>query len=59
MGGKNSAPLHLIFVVLAMLLFGLAAFLPPWGGTPNAPWYHSRLVSAGLFFWVLSTFFQG
>jgi hypothetical protein len=53
MGEKNSAPLHLIFVVLACVLFAISGFgwLPP-----VEPW-RTKLIAAGLFFWVLSTFF--
>lgn len=39
----------IILIVLALVLFGLAAFL--W--QPPAEPYRFRLVAAGLFFWVL------
>jgi len=49
----TNAPLHLIFVVLALVFFGVAAFAwpPPW-----EPW-RARFGWAGLFFLTLSTFF--
>jgi hypothetical protein len=50
---RNSAPLHLIFLILAMVLFLLAGFGWP---APVEP-YRVKLIGAGLFFWVLSTFF--
>lgn len=53
---RNGAPLHLICVVLAGVLFALGAFTGPWTTGPE-PWYRGKLISAGLFFWVLSTFF--
>ena len=53
MNERNAAPLHLIFVVLAMVLFAIGGF--GWI-TPVEP-YRVKIVSAGLFFWVLSTFF--
>jgi len=55
----NRAPLHLIFVVLAVVFFGLAAFVGPWNVPPGTPdtWYRGRLIAAGLFFWAVSTFF--
>lgn len=49
----NNAPMHLIFIVLAMVLFAIAGFGWP---APVEP-YRMKLVAAGLFFWVLSTFF--
>lgn len=49
----NSAPLHLIFVVLALVLFALAAFAWP---APVEPW-RMKLGWAGMFFLVLSSFF--
>jgi hypothetical protein len=53
MNERNSAPLHLILIVLATVLFFLAAFAWP---APVEP-YRMKLVAAGLFFWCLSTFF--
>lgn len=54
----NGAPLHLICVVVALVLFGLATLTGPWTQSPAEPWYRGKLISAGLFFLVLSTFFQ-
>ncbi len=53
MGSHNGAPLHLILVVLAVVLFFLAGFAWP---VPVEP-YRVKLIGAGLFFWALSTFF--
>ena len=53
MNTRNDAPLHLIFVVLALVLFALAGFGWP---APVEP-YRVKIVAAGLFFWCLSTFF--
>jgi hypothetical protein len=53
MNEKNMAPLHLILVVLAMVLFAIAGFGWP---VPIEP-YRTKLIGAGLFFWVLSSFF--
>lgn len=53
MNERNTAPLHIIFVILAMVLFGFAGFGWP---APIEP-YRVKLIGAGLFFWVLSTFF--
>lgn len=50
---RNTAPMHIIFVVLALVLFALGAFGWP---APIEP-YRVKLISGGLFFWVLSTFF--
>lgn len=44
-------PIHLIIVVLAIVLFFLAAVLP---GPPVEPW-RLRMISAGLFCWALSS----
>jgi hypothetical protein len=53
MEARNSAPLHLIFVVLAVVLFALAGF----GWLAPVEPYRTKLIAAGLFFWCLSTFF--
>jgi len=53
MTSKHAAPLELIFVVLALVLFALAGFGWP---APIEP-YRTKLVAMGLFFWCLSTFF--
>ena len=50
---RNSAPLHLILVVLALVLFFLAGFGWP---APVEP-YRLKLIGAGLFFWLLASFF--
>ena len=50
---RNSAPLHLILVILAAVLFFLAAFAWP---APVEP-YRTKLIAGGLFCWCLSTFF--
>jgi len=50
---RNSAPLHLILMVLALVLFFLAAFAWP---APVEP-YRLKLMAAGLFFGTLSLFF--
>jgi hypothetical protein len=54
MEAHNSAPLHLILVIAALLLFIFAA-----GAFWVAPdWPHrTRLIAAGLACWVASTFF--
>jgi hypothetical protein len=57
MNEVNRAPLHLICVVLAVVLFGLAAFAGPWNSAGPEPWYRGKLIAAGLCFWALSTFF--
>ena len=53
MNEHNAAPLKLIFVVLAMVLFAIGGF----GWLAPVEPYRVKIVSAGLFFWVLSTFF--
>lgn len=50
--GHNSGPLHLILVILALLFFAFGALTWP---VPEP--HRVKLISAGLFFWVLSTFF--
>jgi hypothetical protein len=52
--GDNKAPLRIIFVVFALVLFILGAAL--WWNVPESP-HRLRLISAGLAFWVASTFF--
>lgn len=49
----NSAPLRIILVIIAGVLFGFAAFAWP---APVEP-YRVKLIAAGLMFWVASTFF--
>ncbi len=49
----NGAPLHLIFVVLAMVLFAIAGFGWP---VPVDPW-RTKFIAMGLFFLVLASFF--
>jgi hypothetical protein len=53
MDAHNAAPLRLIFVVLALVMFAIAGFGWP---APIEPW-RGKLLGLGLFFWVLSTFF--
>jgi len=50
---RNEAPLHLFLVVLACVLFFVAAVAWP---APIEP-YRTKLIAAGLFCWSLSTFF--
>lgn len=50
--GENHAPLQMICVILALVLFFLGSIPMVWA--PYEP-YHNRLIAAGLFFWVLST----
>lgn len=47
-----SAPWKLICLILALVLFGLAAFIS-WAPAGYAPW-HGRLIAMGLFFATLS-----
>jgi hypothetical protein len=49
----GSAPLRLILVVAAFVLFAIAAVA--W--TPPAEPWRTRLIAAGLACWVASTFF--
>ena len=49
--GGASVWIPIICVIVAGILFAIAAF---WKTDPPAAW--NRLVSAGLFFWVLATF---
>ncbi len=44
--------LSVLFLVIAVVLFGLGAFSRWWPATPS-PWYPSFICS-GLFFWALS-----
>ena len=53
MSERNAAPLHLIFVVLALVMFAIAGFGWP---APVEP-YRVKFIGIGLFFWLLSTFF--
>ena len=53
MSEHNAAPLRLIFVVLALVLFAIGAF----GWLAPVEPYRIKIVSAGLFFYTLSTFF--
>lgn len=53
MNERNSAPVHIILIVVALVCFAFAAFAWP----PPVEPYRSKLIAAGLFFWVLSTFF--
>ncbi len=50
---RNSAPLHLIFIVLALVMFAIAGFGWP---APVEP-YRVKFIGIGLFFWTLATFF--
>lgn len=50
----TEAPVHVICVCFALVFFAVAAFVWP---APVEPW-RTRLTAAGLFFWVLSTFFN-
>jgi hypothetical protein len=43
----------LIFLLIAVVLFGLGAWFSRWNAPPS-PAYHYAFVSAGLFFWSLS-----
>jgi hypothetical protein len=49
----NAAPVRLFLVVLATVLFFVAAAAWP---APVEP-YRTKLIAAGLFCWCLSTFF--
>jgi hypothetical protein len=49
----NNAPIHLIFIVLALVMFAIAGFGWP---APVEP-YRVKFIGIGLFFWVLSTLF--
>ena len=51
--GHNEAPLHLFLVILAAVLFFIGAFAWP----PVVEPWRVKIVSAGLFFWILSTIF--
>jgi hypothetical protein len=50
---QNHATVHLVLVILAALLFFIAAFAWP---APVEP-YRTKIIAAGLFFWCASTFF--
>jgi len=50
---RNSAPLRLILMVLAVVLFFIAATAWP---APVEP-YRTKLIAGGLFCWSISTFF--
>lgn len=50
---RNIAPLHLIFIVLALVMFVIAGFGWP---APVEP-YRVKFIGIGLFFWLLATFF--
>ena len=57
--GHTSATAHTVCVVIAAVLFALAAFTGPWFGAPQPhPWYFGKLLAGGLFFLTLSTFFN-
>jgi hypothetical protein len=49
-----NAPVHLILIVLACVLFFLAGLGGPWQGADAWP-YRGRLVAWGLFCWCVST----
>jgi hypothetical protein len=53
MFARNQAPLHIILVVVALVLFAFAGF----GWPANIEPHRVKLVGAGLFFLTLSTFF--
>lgn len=52
---QHSAPLKIVCVIIAMVLWALAAVPYTWPPEPH-PW-RERFIAAGLFFWGLSTFF--
>ena len=52
--GENRAPIRLILAVFALVLFILGAAL--WWTVPDSP-HRLRIISAGLAFWIASTFF--
>lgn len=53
MNERNQAPLHLICVVLAVVMFAIAGFGWP---APVEP-YRVKFIGIGLFFMMLATFF--
>lgn len=54
----NQLPnLSLIFIVIALVMFAMGAWSRWWAADPHGPFYGS-FVSAGLFFWCLSTLFR-
>ena len=50
---ENRAPFRIVLAAIALAMFLVAAFAWP---APIEP-YRVRFVGAGLFFWLLSTFF--
>ena len=48
---RNSAPLHLFIIVLALVMFAIAGFGWP---APVEP-YRVKFIGIGLFFWCLGT----
>jgi hypothetical protein len=54
-----NAPIRLILLIIAGVLFGIAAIVGPWNPPAPAPdpWYRGKLIAAGLMFWVASQFF--
>ncbi len=48
---SNNAPLKLIFVVLALVMFLIAGF----GWPAHVEPYRMKFIGIGLFFWLLST----
>ncbi len=53
---ETIAPIKLIVVILAMVVFLLAGVL--WWGAPDNP-HRLRMIAFGLFLWVLSTLLKG
>jgi len=50
---RNEAPIRLIFIVLALVMFAIAGFGWP---NPIEP-YRLKFIGIGLFFYVLASFF--
>jgi len=50
---NNGAPLHLICIVIALVMFAIAGFGWP---APIEP-YRVKFIGIGLFFWLLASFF--
>ena len=46
--------ISVVFLVLAVLLFGFGAFSRWWRNVPDRPPYYPAFIAAGLFFWALS-----